>query len=329
MAVTMADITKLRKMSGAGMMDCKKALTETDGDIEKAMEIIRKKGQAIAAKRSDRDASEGCVLAKKDGGFAAVIALKCETDFVAKNADFVALTQAILDAAVANKCQTLDEIKAMPMGHGTVQDAVTERSGITGEKMELDGYSFVEGAYTTVYNHMGKNQLCTIAAFNKESEELAHNIAMQIAAMNPIAIDEAGVPESVKNQEIQVAIEKTKAEQIQKAVEAALKKAGFNLYIAENEEHINEGIMKGNITEADAEKIREIKKTVAEEKAANLPEQMIQNIANGRLNKFYKESCLVEQAYIMNEKQSVKEFMKTQDAELKILAFKRVNLNQD
>ena len=102
MAVTMADITKLRKMSGAGMMDCKKALTETDGDIEKAMEIIRKKGQAIAAKRSDRDASEGCVLAKKDGSFAAVIALKCETDFVAKNADFVALTQAILDAAVAN-----------------------------------------------------------------------------------------------------------------------------------------------------------------------------------------------------------------------------------
>ena len=194
MAVTMADITKLRKMSGAGMMDCKKALTESDGDIEKAMEIIRKKGQAIAAKRSDRDAAEGCVLAKKDGGFAATIALKCETDFVAKNEDFIALTQAILDAAVANKCQTLDEIKALPMGNGTIQDAVTDRSGITGEKMELDGYNVVEGAYTTVYNHMGKNQLCTIVAFNKESESVAHNIAMQIAAMNPIAIDEAGVP---------------------------------------------------------------------------------------------------------------------------------------
>ena len=199
MAVTMADITKLRKMSGAGMMDCKKALTESDGDIEKAMEIIRKKGQAIAAKRSDREAAEGCVLAKKDGEFAAIIALKCETDFVAKNEDFIALTQAILDAAVANKCKTLDEVKALPMGKGTVQDAVTDRSGITGEKMELDGYNVVEGAYTTVYNHMGKNQLCTIAAFNKESEEAAHNIAMQIAAMNPIAIDEAGVPESVKN----------------------------------------------------------------------------------------------------------------------------------
>ena len=182
MAVTMAEITKLRKMSGAGMMDCKKALTEADGNIEKAMEIIRKKGQAIAAKRSDRDASEGCVLAKKDGNFAAIIALKCETDFVAKNADFIALTQAILDAAVANRCRTLDEVKALPMGNGTVQDAVTDRSGITGEKMELDGYCLVEGAYTTIYNHMGKNQLCTIAAFNKESEEAAHNVAMQIAA---------------------------------------------------------------------------------------------------------------------------------------------------
>ena len=147
MAVTMADITKLRKMSGAGMMDCKKALTESDGDIEKAMEIIRKKGQAIAAKRSDRYAAEGCVLAKKDGEFAAIIALKCETDFVAKNEDFIALTQAILDAAVANKCKTLDEVKALPMGKGTVQDAVTDRSGITGEKMELDGYNVVEGAF--------------------------------------------------------------------------------------------------------------------------------------------------------------------------------------
>ena len=125
MAVTMADITKLRKMSGAGMMDCKKALTESDGDIEKAMEIIRKKGQAIAAKRSDREAAEGCVLAKKDGEFAAIIALKCETDFVAKNEDFIALTQAILDAAVANKCKTLDEVKALPMGKGTVPVSYT------------------------------------------------------------------------------------------------------------------------------------------------------------------------------------------------------------
>ncbi len=329
MAVTMADITKLRKMSGAGMMDCKKALTEADGDIEKAMEIIRKKGQAIAAKRSDRDASEGCVLAKNDGQFAAIIALKCETDFVAKNEDFIALTQAILDAAVANKCRTLDEVKALPMGKGTVQDAVTDRSGITGEKMELDGYCVVEGAYTTVYNHMGKNQLCTIAAFNKESEAAAHNVVMQIAAMNPIAIDEDGVPESVKEAEIQVAIEKTKAEQVQKAVEAALKKAGFNLYTAENEEHLNEGIMKGYITEAQAQEIRDLKAKVAEEKAANLPQQMIENIAKGRLGKFLKEVCLLNQEDIMDSKKTVRETMKEADPDLKILAFKRFTLRAE
>ena len=157
MAVSMADITKLRKMTGAGMMDCKNALAESEGDFDKAMEIIRKKGQAVAAKRSDRETSEGCVLAKSTGDYAAMIALKCETDFVAKNADFVALTQAILDAAIANKCQTLDEIKALPMGNGTIADAIVERSGITGEKTELDGFNFVSGACTAVYNHMNKN----------------------------------------------------------------------------------------------------------------------------------------------------------------------------
>ena len=329
MAVTMADITKLRKMSGAGMMDCKKALTESDGDIEKAMEIIRKKGQAIAAKRSDRDAAEGCVLAKKDGEFAAIIALKCETDFVAKNEDFIALAQAILDAAVANKCKTLDEVKALPMGKGTVQDAVTDRSGITGEKMELDGYNVVEGAYTTVYNHMGKNQLCTIAACNKESEEAAHNIVMQIAAMNPIAIDEAGVSESVKEQEIQVAIEKTKAEQVQKAVEAALKKAGINPTHVDSEEHMESNMAKGWITAEDVAKAKEIIATVSAEKAANLPQQMIENIAKGRLAKFLKEVCLLNQEDIMDSKKTVRETMKEADPELQILAFKRFTLRAE
>lgn len=329
MAVTMAEITKLRKMTGAGMMDCKKALVESEGDMDKAMEIIRKRGQAIAAKRSDREASEGCVLAKKDGEFAAIIALKCETDFVGKNADFVALTQAILDAAVANRCHTLDEVKALPMDKGTVQDAVTARSGITGEKVELDGYSVVEGPYTSVYNHMGKNLLCTIAAFNKESEVAAHNVVMQIAAMNPIAIDEAGVPESVKEKEMQVAIEKTKLEQVQKAVENALKKAGFNLYISENEEHLNEGIMKGYITEAQAQEIRDLKAKVAEEKAAHLPQQMIENIAKGRLSKFLKEVCLLSQDDIMDNKKTVKEAMKAIDPDLQILSFKRFTLRAE
>ena len=300
MAVTMADITKLRKMSGAGMMDCKKALTESDGDIEKAMEIIRKKGQAIAAKRSDREAAEGCVLAKKDGEFAAIIALKCETDFVAKNEDFVALTQAILDAAVANKCRTLDEVKALPMGKGTIQEAVTDRSGITGEKMELDGYCVVEGAYTTVYNHMGKNQLCTIAAFNKESEEAAHNIVMQIAAMNPIAIDEAG-----------------------------LKKAGINPSHVDSEAHMESNMDKGWITAEDVAKAKEIIATVSAEKAANLPQQMIENIAKGRLGKFLKEVCLLNQEDIMDGKKTVRETMKEIDPELQILAFKRFTLRAE
>lgn len=330
MAVTMAEITKLRKISGAGMMDCKNALTEANGDIDKAMEIIRKKGQAVAAKRSDREAAEGCVLCKSTGDFAAIIALKCETDFVAKNADFVALTQAILDVAVENKCKTLDEVKALPLGNGTVQDAVTDRSGITGEKMELDGYNWIEGAATAIYNHQGKNALCTIAAFNKPADEkVAHEIVMQIAAMNPIAIDEDGVSEEIKQKEIQVAIDKTKAEQVQKAVEAALKKAGFNLYIAENEEHLNEGVMKGNITEAQAEEIRQLKAKVAEEKAANLPAAMIENIAKGRLGKFLKEVCLLKQEDIMDPKKTVADVLKESDPELKVVDFKRFTLRAE
>ena len=330
MAVTMADITKLRKMTGAGMMDCKNALTEAEGDFDKAMEIIRKKGQAVAAKRSDREASEGCVLAKTTGDFAVIIALKCETDFVAQNADFIKLTQDILDLAVANKCKTLDEVKALPMGKGTVQDAVVDRSGITGEKMELDGYMTVEGASTVVYNHMNRNGLCTIVAFNKEvDEQLAKQIAMQIAAMNPIAIDEDGVSEEIKQKEIEVAIEKTKAEQVQKAVEAALKKAGINPAHVDSEDHMESNMSKGWITAEDVAKAKEIIATVSAEKAAHLPEQMIQNIANGRLGKFLKEVCLLNQEDIMDGKKTVREVLKEADPELKVVDFKRFTLRAE
>lgn len=326
----MADITKLRKMTGAGMMDCKNALTEAEGDFDKAMEIIRKKGQAVAAKRSDREASEGCVLAKTTGDFAVIIALKCETDFVAQNADFVKLTQDILDLAVANKCKTLDEVKALPMGKGTVQDAVTDRSGITGEKMELDGYMTVTGESTVVYNHMNRNSLCTIVAFNKAADEqLKKQVAMQIAAMNPIAIDEAGVPEDVKQKEIEVAVEKTKAEQVQKAVEVALKKAGINPAHVDSEDHMESNMAKGWITAEDVAKAKEIIATVSAEKAANLPEQMIQNIAKGRLAKFMKEVCLLNQEDIMEGKKTVKEVLKEADAELKIVDFKRFTLRAE
>lgn len=330
MAVTMADITHLRKMSGAGMMDCKNALTEADGDFDKAMEIIRKKGQAVAAKRSDREASEGCVLAKTTGDFAVIIALKCETDFVAQNADFVKLTQDILDLAIANKCKTVDEVKALPMGNHTVQDAVVDRIGITGEKMELDGYMVVEGASAVVYNHMNKNGLCAIVAFNKNvNDQFAKQIAMQIAAMNPIAIDEDGVSEEVKQKEIEVAIEKTKVEQVQKAVEAALKKAGINPSHVDSEEHMESNMAKGWITAEDIAKAKEIIAVVSAEKAANLPEQMIQNIAKGRLAKFLKEVCLLNQEDIMDAKKTVREVLKEADPELRIVDFKRFTLKAE
>ena len=329
MGVGLEDIKKLRTLTGAGLGDCKKALAETNGNIEEAIEIIRKKGQAVAAKRSDREAAEGAVLVKSENGFSAILALKCETDFVAKNADFVKLAQDILDLAVANKCKSLDEVKALPMGAHSVADAVTDRSGITGEKMELDGYCFIEGENVSVYDHMGRHMLCTMVQTNKPAEEQAHNIAMQVAAMNPVALDEASVPQSVKDEELKVAIEKTKEEQVAKAVEAALKKAGFNLYIAESEEHIEEGIMKGNITAEQADEIREIKKTVAEQKAANLPEQMIQNIANGRMNKFYKESCLLNLEYIQDSKLSVTQYLQATDKELTVVDFKRFTLRAE
>ena len=212
------------------------------------------------------------------------------------------------------------------MGNGTVQDAVTDRSGITGEKMELDGYLTVEGATTVVYNHMNRNGLCT----NKNvDEQLAKQVAMKIAAMNPLAIDEDGVSEEVKQKEIEVAIEKTKAEQVQKAVEAALKKAGINPAHVDSEDHMESNMAKGWITAEDVAKAKEIIATVSAEKAAHLPEQMIQNIAKGRLGKFLKEVCLLNQEDIMDGKKTVREVLKEADPELKIVDFKRFTLRAE
>ena len=330
MAVSIADIQKIRKMTGAGLADCKKALTESDGDFDKAVEIIREKGQAIAAKRSDRETANGCILAKYENGFAAIIALKCETDFVANGADYIKLTQDILNVAVAAKAKTIDEVKELTLADGTkVQDAVIARSGITGEKMELDGYNWLEGENISTYDHMGKHILCTMVQTNKPAEEQAHAIAMQVAAMNPVALDEASVPQETKDSEFKVAVEKTKEEQVAKAVENALKKAGFNLYIAESEEHIAEGIQKGNITEAQADEIRKIKEETAAQKAANLPEQMIQNSAKGRMAKFFKESCLLDQEFIQDSKQTVKQYLQAADKELTVVAFKRFTLRAE
>ena len=330
MAVTLAEINKLRQKTPAGLMDCKKALTEANGDMDAAIEILRKKGQAVAAKRSDREAAEGCVLAKVEGNFGAMIALKCETDFVAKNADFVALAKAIMDAAVANKCQTLEEVKALPMGNGTVADAVVERSGVTGEKMELDGYMTITGEQVVAYNHMNGNFLCTLVAMNKAvDEQVAKNVAMQVAAMNPVALDEASVPQSVKDSELKTDIEKAKQNQIDKAVEVALKKAGINPAHVDTEDHMESNMGKGWITAEEVAKAKEIKKTVAEEKAANLPEQMISKIAEGMLNKFFKENCLMSQAYIDDSKITVTDYLNSVEKGLTVTDYKRFTLRAE
>ena len=315
-------------MTGAGLADVKKALTEADGDFDKAKDILRERGLAIAAKRSDRETSNGCVLVKAVDGFAAMLALKCETDFVANGKDFIQLTEDILNAAIAAKCKTLDEVKTLKLDNGDdAATAVQHRSGITGEKMELDGYDYLEGANISIYDHMGKHTLATMVQLNAANEEAGHKVAMQVAAMKPVALDESSVPQSVKDEEFKVAVEKTKEEMVTKAVDAALKKAGINPAHVDSEDHIESNTKKGWLTEEDAAKAREIKKTVGEEKAASLNEQMIQNIAQGRLNKFFKENCLVDQEFQFGDgdKESVAAWLKKQ-GDLKILAYKRFTL---
>ena len=328
MGILIEDIKKLRAMTGAGLADVKKALTEATGDFDKAKELLRERGLAIAAKRSDRETSNGCVLVKSVPGFAAMVAVKCETDFVAAGKDFIQLTQEILDAAVAAKCKTLDEVKALKLANGDdAATAVQHRSGITGEKMEIDGYNFLEGDNISVYDHMGRHTLATMVQLNANNEEAGHKVAMQVAAMKPVALDEASVPQSVKDEEFKVAVEKTKEEMVEKAVNAALKKAGINPAHVDSEDHIESNTKKGWLTQEDADKAREIKKTVGEEKAASLNEQMIQNIAKGRLNKFFKDNCLVDQEFQFSEgdKISVGGWLK-QQGDLKIVAYKRFTL---
>ena len=275
MAVTMADISHLRKMSGAGMMDCKKALEEANGDFEKAMEIIRKKGQAVAAKRSDREASEGCVLAAENGEYAAIVALKCETDFVAKNADFVALTKEILNIAMDKKPASKEELLALTLADGrSIQDHITVRSGITGEKMELGAFESVSGASTISYIHPG-NKLATVVAFNQATIEhqMARDVAMQVAAMNPVAVRPDEVPQHIIDQELEIA--KDKARQ------------------------------------------------------AGKPENLLDRIAQGSLQKYYKENTLLQQEFIKDAKISIEQYLQSANKELTVVSFKRVTLNVD
>ena len=329
MAISIEDIKKLRAMTGAGLADVKKALTEAEGDFDKAKDLLRERGLAIAAKRSDRETSNGCVLVKVADNFGAIIALKCETDFVAIGKDFIGLTQAILDVAVANKCKTLDEVKELTLADGQkVQDAVTQRSGITGEKMELDGYNTLEGDKIEAYDHMGKHTLATMVQTNKANAEAGHKVAMQVAAMKPVALDEASVPQNILDEEYNVAVQKTKEEQVEKAVVNAIKKAGINPNLVDSDDHIESNINKGWLTREDADRAKEIREKTAAEKAANLPAQMIENIAKGRVAKFLKENCLVDQEFQFGDgdKINVATWLKQQDSELKIVYFKRFTL---
>ena len=330
MAVTIEDIKKLRTMTGAGLTDCKNALNETDGNIEAAIEIIRKKGQAVAAKREDREAAEGCVFAGTKPGFGAIVALKCETDFVGKNEKFRNLTKEILDAAVKAGAKSLDEVKALSLGERTVEQSITDEIGKTGEKMELGAYEWIEAPTVACYEHLG-NKLATIVGLSDDGIDgyPGKEVAMQVAAMNPVAVSRDKVDQKVIDSEIAVAVEKTKEEQVHKAVEAALKKAGINPNLVDSEDHINSNMAKGWLTQEEADKAREIIKKTSEEKAANLHQAMIDNIVKGRLNKFYKENCLMEQEYHRDGSMTIEQYLNTVKNGLVVTEFRRVNLNAD
>lgn len=327
--VSMEDIKKLRTMTGAGLADVKKALTEAEGDFDKAKDLLRERGLAIAAKRSDRETSNGCVLVKAVDGFAAMVAVKCETDFVANGADFIAMTQAILDAAIANKCQNIDEVKALTLADGqTVQDTVTQRSGITGEKMELDGYLTLTGDNIEVYDHMGKHTLCTMVQLNKQNVDAGHKLAMQVAAMKPVALNAESVEQKVLDEEYKTAVEKTKHEQVEKFVEMKLKKAGLNPNLVDSEDHIESNMAKGWLTQEQADEARKIIADAKVEGEAQLKMPMIEGIAKGRVQKFLKENCLVDQEFQFGDgdKATVAQWLAQQDKELQIVAFKRFTL---
>jgi elongation factor Ts len=272
--VKTADIAKLRKLTGAGMMDCKNALEESHGDIEKAVEIIRERGKAIANKRADREAGEGAALAytNKDATKGAMVVLNCETDFVAKNENFVGLTTKILNAALENEPADLEALKNLVLDGRKIIDWVTDQSGVTGEKFELSYYELIKASKVVCYIHPG-NKLATMVGFSKAdfNDQVGKDIAMQIAAMNPVSVDVTDVPEKVRKQEFEIGREQARLE--------------------------------------------------------GKPENMLDKIAEGKLNKFYKESTLLNQDFIKDSKITVKQYLLQTDKELKITGFKRVSLS--
>lgn len=200
--ITAADINKLRQQTGAGMMDCRKALTETEGDFEAAIDWLRKQGQKVAAKRSDREAKEGVVLAKttadKKTGF--IVCISCETDFVSKNADFVAFVQGIAEAAVSNNVKSVEELNEVSVGGSKVADLINDKLAAIGEKIGIVAFERVEAPYVAAYIH-GANRIGVLVCLDKEAEEAGKDVAMQIAAMNPVALDADSVPAEVVERE--------------------------------------------------------------------------------------------------------------------------------
>lgn len=273
MSISASDVMKLRKATGAGMMDCKKALTETNGEFDAAVQIIRERGKAIANKRADREASEGVVLGKVNSNKAGILVFNCETDFVAKNDGFVELTSKMLDTALASDANTLNEVKTLKMDDGrTIEEHVIEQTGIIGEKLELSYFETVTAESAVAYIHPG-NKLATIAGFNKANvdEQMAKDVAMQIAAMTPIAVDKSDVPADVVEKEFEIAKEKYRQE--------------------------------------------------------GKPENMLDKIAQGALNKFFNESTLLNQAFVKDNKQTIKQYLQSTDKELTITEFKRYSLS--
>jgi elongation factor Ts len=215
MSFTTADVVKLRKITGAGMMDCKNALQEADGNMERAIEIIREKGKLVASKRADREASEGVVLSKVSGDkkFGAILVLNCETDFVAKNENFIAFADSILDVALEQKPDSLDSLKSLELDGRAINAQVTEQTGVIGEKIELSYYGSINAETVISYIHPG-NKLATLVGFNKADVDIqvAKDMAMQVAAMAPVAVSKEFIPQNVIEKELEIAREKFRQE---------------------------------------------------------------------------------------------------------------------
>jgi elongation factor Ts len=276
MSITASDVNKLRQQTGAGMMDCKNALVEANGDFEAAIDILRKKGQKIAAKRGDNEAKEGVVLAQSssDGKSGVILTLNCETDFVAKNEGYVTLVQSLVDLALAKKPNSVEDLMSLSYDDRlSVSEKITEQIGVIGEKLDLSNYAVVNAEKVVAYNHPG-NQLATLVGFsadNAEMNEVGRQVAMQVAAMNPIAIDKSGVDENTISRELEI---------------------GKELAIQEGK-----------------------------------PAEMAEKIAQGRLNKFFKENTLLSQQFIRDEKLTVEQFLDNTSKGLTVTNFKRFSLS--